>query len=296
MRSMRQMLVMVCGVLLCAPVLLEAFPTTIDRWQRRDSVMLAPAAGLPLFGGSVLELEAFRCEQVLAATYTLGREEVRVVIARCATPVDAFGMLGARAGVQPVTGVPGDAQRIDRDTRAVVYGPFYMELTRRGARRVAPPDESFADALMRWLFTQADCHPVDIPLPDDERVIGSERVVDGAALWRGERKRLGDGLVRVLGERRAWTAVYRKRMLPIERVLYQVSGDTASIAALHRALGAELQRTMRLTTNSCGVLGASSATAQYLVLRNGRTLWFVRTDRSDDGACWWIRDIFPSAR
>lgn len=296
MRSMRLTMLIVCGALLCAPVLLEAFPTTIDRWQRRDSLMLAPAAGLPLFGGSVTELEAFRCEQVLAATYALGREEVRVVIARCATPIDAFGMLGTRAGQQLVTGVPGDAYRIERDMRAVVYGPFYMELTRSGARRTAPPDEAFADALMRWLYAQADCHPVDIPLPGDERVTGSERVIDGAALWKAERRRLGDGLVRVLSERRAWAGIYRKRTLPIERVLYQFTGDTAAIGALYTALGAELQRSMRLTANGCGVLAASSATAQYLVLRSARMLWFIRTDRSDDGACWWIRDLFPSAR
>lgn len=293
---MRVLLVVLVGALLCAPSLVEAFPASIDRWQRRDSVALAPAAGLPLFGGSVTELEAFRCEQVLAATYVLGREEIRVVIARCATPVDAFGMLGARAGAQPVTGVPGDAQRIGSDLRVVVYGPFYMELQRRGARRASPPDESFADALMRWLYTQADCHPTAIPLPDDERVMGLERVIDGAALWRGERRRLGDALVRVLSERRAWVAPYRKRILPIERVLYQFAGDTTTIGSLYAALGVELQRSMRLTANGCGVLAASSATAQYLVLRTARTLWFIRTDRSDDGACWWIRDLFPSAR
>ncbi len=293
-RMRRLLVVMFC---LCAGSgTASAFPARIDAWSRRDSTVLGVEAGLPLFGGSFADLRAFSPEQVLAATYTLGREEIRVVIARCATSADAFGMLGVRSGVQLVEGLPGEAFRVDRDVRAVVYGPFYMELTRRGARRPAPPDEAFADAIQRWLYLLADCHPTPIPLPDDERVYGSERLLAGEASWRGERRRLGESLVRVLAERRAWMGVYRKRILPIERVLYVFSGDSASVSALHVALGAELRRSMRMSVNSCGVLSAMSASAQYIVLRHGGTLWFIRTDRSDDGACWWIRDLHPAAR
>ena len=148
-------------------------------------------------------------------------------------------------------------------------------------------------AATRELYRKGDCYGDDIPLPVEERVLGSERyLVPHAAAWL---QLEGEGLETLRGhceKHAAWSATYEKTRLRIRRqLLYFPFRQRAAAARFAAQLRARCEDRGREVLTSCGSpaydLGGRRA---YVALGRDRVL-LVLSDRSDQGCCAWVESL-----
>lgn len=295
-RASRTALVLGMMVLASATLPLRAQPVRVHEWMREDTSALRWDGSVDPFGKDADAMRGYAVDGVASWNYQRGSEMIRVTMVRTGSPLDAFGLLGVRAGTRRPYGTVGDARLDLRGELLFAYGPFYCELVQRGRTR-EHVDESVADGLRRWMYTQADCHLDDIPLPEEERVLGTERLLRGSGAWRAERRRLPDEVRTELTGRQVWVATYRKQRLPVERTLWRpVTTGTADARRLTELLVKAFSEAGRPVRVDCGTQAWTVGSAVWMLFRDGARLLLVRSEASDTGCCWWIRDLYPAAQ
>ncbi len=270
----------------------QRLPDRLADWTRTDSATYLPGVFDRIPDKRTESFIAYGVEKVHTAVYERGKYRLAVLIARTSSYLTSFGLFGLLCGGDFFTGIMGNAF-LQRDGRTILnYGPFVCELTLTGSRRRGNVPESVIIGLKKTLYTWSDCDSDDPPLPVSERVLGSERFIEGAAIWRTRPPAYLLPVLDVIDGKSAFTALYRKAYLRIERrlIAIPVSPDKEKKLLLENLSGI-YGRQWSSFENECGINSFRSAnTVVYLTEAPDAVLLAV-TDIMDPGCCFWVRDV-----
>lgn len=162
-------------------------------------------------------LEGFGAKNPTSGVYMRGRDEVAVLLAEFDSRERAFGLFAVAASGRR-HGIIGDAFAMDRGTRHVNYGPFYLYFRASGRMAIIPDD--LVNAVTRTLFNRADCYGSDIPLTIEDRVLGSELYFPpDVRAWSDFQIPALEPVEEIVRGRAAWIARYSPRGTKLQRWL-----------------------------------------------------------------------------
>ncbi|MCZ7558016.1 MAG: hypothetical protein M5R41_16570 [Bacteroidia bacterium] len=272
---------MICAILLPRQFAQAQLPQRLGAWELREN---EAASGKYPPRMDAVRFDAFGAKRVWGV-YRRAREEMTVLLAECETRERAFGLFGAAAqGMRH--GIVGDAFSMERAAQHIHYGPFYLYISASG--RGARVAEDLILGLKRALFNRADCYASDIPLPIDDRVLGSELYIppDGRA-W-GELLLPGlEPVMPLIRGRAAWIARYDIRDAKAQRLL--VSLPMRSVEALKALEAGIIERYATEGTADEDCRLASFLWRTYIIHilpGKGRLFIAVVPARDSEGCAW----------
>ncbi len=280
---------------LLLPVLGQAqplLPDTVYAWKRSELRSVGPADLDVLSDADAELLRAYDVREVTEVVYVQGSVAVRMRVLALPARDRAFGLFRALAADGSVHGIVGDAFSYRERELLSAFGPFVIQcaaLQRRDPR----PDEALLLAAKRALFSQADCYGTDIPLPAEERMLGSERfLVPSEAAWSRLSVPAQLPLRDIAWKHAAWTAHYEKARLGVRRLLisfpFRQSAAAANFAVQLRGRGAERGAEI---SSACGTRAYRFDDAVvYVALARDRVL-LVISDQDDSGCCAWVESL-----
>lgn len=270
----------------------QRLPDRLADWTRTDSATYLPGVFDRIPDKRTESFIAYGVEKVHTAVYERGKNRLAVLIARTPSYLSSFGLFGLLCEGDFFTGIMGNAF-LQRDGKTILnYGPFVCELTLIGSRRRGNVPEGVIIGLKKTLYTWDDCDSDDPPLPVSERVLGSERYIEGAAIWRTRPPAYLLPVLENVEGMSAFTALYRKTYLRIERrlIAIPVPSDKEKRTLLESLVRVYGEQWMRFE-NACGLSAfRSSNTVVYLAEASDAVLLVV-TDMMDPGCCFWVKDI-----
>ncbi|MDT8322660.1 MAG: hypothetical protein RRA94_01010 [Bacteroidota bacterium] len=280
-------------LLLPAPIAAQPLlPDTVYAWQRTElrSVDIASWDAMEDADGDLLR--AYDVADVTEAVYVRGTARVRVRVLSLRGRERAFGLFRAMTPDVGVHGIVGDAFCFAGRETFCAFGPFVVQLTASG-RRAPPPDEALLLAAKRSLFRQADCYGTDIPLPAEERILGSERYLAPAAeAWAQFQNTAFVPLRELCRTHAAWVAHYEKPLLGVRRTLisfpFRQSAAAAMFAARLRNRCADRGREF-LSACASPAYGMEGAVFHVALARDRVIL--VISDLRDSGCCAWVESL-----
>lgn len=288
MKSVLVFLLLLPAVASAQPLL----PDTVYAWQRLALQRVEPAAWDETAGARAELLRAYDVRELLEAVYVRGTQRVHVRVMTLSGRERAFGLFRAMADDDEVHGIVGDAFRFTARETLCAYGPFVVQLTVAG-RRDPSPDEALLLAVKRALYRLADCYGTDIPMPVEERRLGSERYfVPSSAAWDSVQE-AGFMPVRDLCETHAaWMARYEKPRLGVRRTLIRFPFRQPAAAAqfAERLRGRCADRGTETGTD-CSVPGFRLEGTVLYVIPGRYHVLLVLGEEGDGGICAWLDSL-----
>lgn len=267
-------------------------PDTVYAWKRVDLRAVGAEEWDAMTDTDAEMLRAYDVREVIEAVYVRESARVRMRVMTLTGRARAFGLFRALAPDGSVHGIVGDAFCFGEREICIAFGPFVLQCAALG-RRDPRPDEALLLAAKRALFRDADCYGSDIPLPAEERILGSERyLVPSPESWSALDADALSPLRDLLWKHAAWTALYEKQRLGVHRLL-------VSFPFRQSAAGANFAAQLR---NRCADRGVEIASAcgtrvyrfedvvVHVALARDRVL-LVISDMRDSGACAWVESL-----
>jgi hypothetical protein len=271
----------------------QIFPDTVYSWRKTAERVVPRDEWRTVLGERSSVFESYGVSEFRQVTYVRDGKNVNIEIALLPSRERAFGMFRAVAEAVSVYGIIGDAFAYERGSSLVNMGPFYFRVVSEEKRPAEPPDEALVARTRRVLYSRADCHGSDFPLPTDERVLGTERYLvpdDGA--WQVLRNRIDDGLLPVLSAHAAFSAEYEKTYARVRRTLILFPFRQKEAAA---AFAAELVQQLESRAGSrgeaCAIPVFIRGGVQRVVAADGARVFLVIGDSDDSGCCEWARSL-----
>jgi hypothetical protein len=280
---------------LLLPALSQAqplLPDTVYAWKRVELRAVGAEEWDAMADTNAELLRAYDVREVTEAVYVRESAAVRMRVMTLTGRARAFGLFRALAPEGSVHGIVGDAFVFGERELCSAFGPFVLQCAALG-RRDPRPDEALLLAAKRALFRQADCYGSDIPLPAEERLLGSERyLVPSPESWSALDADALSPLRELLWKHAAWTAQYEKPRLGVRRILisfpFRQSVAGANFAAQLRSRCAD--RGIEIPS-ACGTRAYRFDDAvMHVALARDRVL-LVISDVRDGGCCAWVESL-----
>ncbi len=271
---------------------MQLLPDTVYAWKKSSESPVLSVEGNTSEGTAEM-MSAYGLREAVEAMYEREDERVRLRVLSFPSRERAFGFFRVLAGDGAVHGVVGDAFCFAKRETFRAFGPFVLALETVGRRAASLPDEALLLAATRALYRRDDCYGDDIPLPLDERILGSERyIVPAAAAWSQLEGEAFDVLRTTCEGHAAWSATYEKPLLRLRRrLIFFPFRQRAAAARFAAQLRARCEDRGREVLTSCGSpaydLGGSRA---YVALGRDRVL-LVLSAMNDPGCCAWVESL-----
>ncbi|HOJ05531.1 MAG TPA: hypothetical protein PK916_16150 [Bacteroidota bacterium] len=293
--TFRKALVMI-GLLLLLPSWhgIAQLPEQAGAWTLRSSRIGDVDAGDFSAGLDNGVLRALGVVRMVQGTYARERETVVVTLVEMESRERAFALFAFAATPMQRHGIVGDAFAMERNTQHTHYGPFYLHC-RGSIRNRAVPDD-LVRGIKRRLFTLVDCVSADVPLPLDERVLGSEQYLPPVKeAWALLRQRGLDPVRDVAQQRAAWIARYEKRLAGGSRVLLSFPVRSVQARVALETLFTERYGQGASVQTQCGLPAFDHGNWSAIIARSDDAVLLLLTDSKDSGACVWLRAVAEGA-
>lgn len=269
-------------------------PEQAGEWTLRSSRVGDVDAGDLSTGLDNGVLRALGVVRMVQGTYARERETVVVALVEMESRERAFALFAFAAVPMQRHGIVGDAFAMERNTQHTHYGPFYLHC-RRSTRNKSVPDD-LVRGIKRRLFTLVDCVSADVPLPLDERVLGSEQYLPPVReAWALLRQRGLEPVRDVAQQRAAWVARYEKRLAGGSRVLLSFPVRSVQARVALETLFTERYGQGASVQTQCGLPAFDHGNWSAIIARSDEAVLLLLTDSKDSGACVWLRAVAEGA-
>ncbi len=288
--------VVVVGLLLLLPCWhgVAQLPEQAGAWTLRSSRVGEVDAGEFAAGVDNATIQALGSVRMVQGTYVRERETVVVTLVEMVSRERAFALFAFAAAAMQRHGIVGDAFAMERNIQHTHYGPFYLHC--RGSARNKIVSDDLVRGIKRRLFTLVDCVSADVPLPLDERVLGSEQYLPPVKeAWALLRLRGLDPVRDVAQQRAAWIARYEKRLAGGSRMLLSFPVRSVQARVALETLFTERYGQGGTLFGQCGLAAFDHGTWAAIIARSGDAVLLLLTDSKDSGACVWLRAVAEGA-